>query len=220
MRFLIFFLLLSLFYVHADAQQNRVPKCILPGNNFVKLEYQLHNGDTIFRKYDKRVEEITGTDTIVYIEQFDVNREWYVYRYKMVNGKTVLDGLQQQYDLDGNKIYESYCGQGNVCDRARKFSYFPNGQMMSAVAYSGNKLNGISIFYHNNGQLKHSLEYIDGRLWNVVAYFDQNGNPLEAGNFCDGNGTLNVYSSTGKLIRIKVYRNGKVKHSFDVKEEE
>ncbi len=55
--------------------------------------------------------------------------------------------------------------------------------------------------------------YRRAKLWNVLAYYDQNGNPLDAGTFCEGDGIVNVYSSTGKIIKIKIYRKGKVKSS-------
>ena len=87
---------------------------------------------------------------------------------------------------------------------------------MAAVSLADNRLTGRSYFYHNNNQLKHVLEYENGRLWNVLAYFDQSGNVLDAGDFCDGEGTLNVYSSTGVLIKTKLYKKGKEKRSSNV----
>lgn len=202
----------------AQLPQYRTAPCKLQGNDFIKLDYIIQNGDSVFKKYEKHFRTVEAGDSILYVEQFDVNREWYLFRYKVNNGKPSLNGRQQQFDLDGKNMADSFCNDstGN-CDYSIKYSYFPNGQLLSKTGYKKNVLHGVSYFYHNNGQLKNNLEYNDGKLWNILAYYDQNGNPLDAGNFCDGNGTVLVYSTTGKLIKVKLYKNGKEKSSNTIR---
>ncbi len=197
-----------------NAVSQNIIRSKIPGNNFSKLEFSLTNGDTVYKKYEKHFNDFQNNDSILYLEIFDVNKYWYVNRYEIKDGVTSVSGWQAEYDLNGAKLYDRFydpsLGSYTV---SRKHSYYPNGQVLAVVTFLDNKLNGNSIFYHNNGQLKHNLEYNDGKLWNVHAYYDQNGNPLDIGNFCEGDGVVNVYSATGKIIKIKVYRKGKVKSS-------
>ena len=45
----------------------------------------------------------------------------------------------------------------------------------------------------------------------VLAYYDDNGNPLDAGELCDGNGDVNVYSMNGSLYKDQDLQEGKAR---------
>ncbi len=188
------------------------PQSKLNSNEISNQSFTILNNDTIYKKYTKKLQVIEQNDTIVYVEIFDANRFWYVERYLLKNGKIIKSGWQQEFDLGGYKTFDRFCSEetGN-CNKVNSYTYYPNGNIIAIVRTIKNKKEGFSSFYHNNGQLKNTIEFKNDKLWNVVAYYDQNGNILNPGNFCDGTGEVNVYSVTGKLIKIKTYKNGRAR---------
>ena len=184
----------------------------LPNGVFIKKDFHLIQGDTVYKKFEKYQTAIENGDSVLYVESFDVNRNWLVSRYIVSGKERLASGWQTEYNLNGNKIYERYCDiNTGDCNRYFKYTYYPNGNIMAITSYDKKKLNGTSAFFYNDGQIKNSLEYIDDKLWNINAYYDQNGQILDQGNFCDGNGYVNVYASNGKLIKMKWFKNGKLK---------
>ncbi len=71
-------------------------------------------------------------------------------------------------------------------------------------------LMGFHLYYYSTGQLRQHIEFKNKRLWNVLAYYTQDGKELDAGNFCDGEGQVNIYSMNGRLIQIKDFSKGKI----------
>jgi hypothetical protein len=203
-------LFFSAFFARSQNTAPVSPISKLNAGEISNLEFSVYNGDTVYKKYTKKLQVIEQNDTIVYVEIFDVNRYWYLERYLLKNGKRIKSGWQQEFNIGGFNTFDRFCSEetGN-CNKVNSYTYYPNGNIIAIVKTVKNKKEGLSSFYHNNGQLKNTIEFKNDKLWNVVAYFDQNGNILDPGNFCDGNGQVNVYSVTGKLIKIKTYKNGR-----------
>ncbi len=184
--------------------------CKLQTGVFTKKEFNLINGDTIYKKFEKYLTAVEGVDSVLYVESFNVNRSWTLARYIVRGKERAPAGWQSEYDINGYKLIARYCEvETGDCNLIEKFSYYPNGNRMAAVSYYKHKLNGNSYFYHNDGSLKNSIEYNNGKLWNINAYYDQNGNSLDQGTICDGTGMVYVYASTGKLINMRWYKAGK-----------
>ena len=210
--FFIILFILSTFAAYSQNVQESVPQSKLESDNIYDHEYTVLNGVTIYKKYTKTLQVIEQNDTIIYVETFDAKHFWHLDRYRLINGKNIKSGLQQEFDLGGYKTSDKFCSaETGKCNIVNTYSYYPNGNIIAIVRTVKNKKEGNSLFYHNNGQLKNNIEFKNNRLWNVLAYYDQHGNILDPGSFCDGNGRLNVYSVTGKLIKIKTYKNGKEK---------
>ncbi len=186
--------------------------CKLQNGVFVGKEFNLINGDTVYKKFEKYLTTIEGKDSVLYIETFNINRTWTLYRYLVSGSERVTAGWQSEYDINGYKLIDRYCDIeiGN-CDLVRKMSYYPNGNPITQLTYYKQKLNGNSFFYHNDGSLKNCIEYKQGKLWNINAYYDQSGNVLDQGTICDGTGMVYVYAANGKLINTTFYKSGKKK---------
>lgn len=203
-------LFVTAFIVQCQSTALGSPHSKLNSSEISNAEFTIHYSDTTYKKYTKKLQLIEQNDTIVYIEIFDVNKFWYLERYILKNGKRIKSGWQQEFDIGGNKTFERYCSaEAGNCNKVNTYTYYPNGNIIAIVKTIKNKKEGLSSFYHNNGQLKNTIEFKNDKLWNIVAYYDQNGNILDPGNFCDGNGFVNVYSVTGKLIKVKRYKNGR-----------
>lgn len=189
----------------------------LPAGNLRVIDFYISGGDTVYQKYEKSLLQIEGPDSILAVEFYNSRKNWYLYRYKIINGKPNLDGWQKEFDLEGVLQNERYCNLGErECSITNKYSYYPGGQLSSKAGYKKNMLEGYTYFYYSNGQLRQQIEYKEGKLWNILSSFDQDGNPMETGDFKDGSGTVNVYSMNGKLIQQKVMVNGKVKRKLNV----
>lgn len=196
-----------------------ISKSKLPNGIFIKKDYHFINGDTVYKKFEKYLTVVERGDSILYVENFDVNRSWIVSRYLVSNDQRFPAGWQVEYDINGYRLYDRYCDpENNDCRLYKKYNYYPNGNVMAVIAYYKHKLDGVSMFYYNDGTLKHCLEYVEGRLWNVNAYYDQNGNILDQGDFCNGTGMVNVYATNGKIIKTKWYKNGRLLKERRVKD--
>lgn len=184
--------------------------CKLQNGVFTKLDYNLINGDTIYKKFEKYLTTVEDGDSILYLESFNLNRSWTLERFIVRGKERAADGWQSEYDINGYKLIDRYCNvTTGDCNLYKRYSYYPNGKPLSVLTYYKHKLNGNSYFYHNDGSLKNCIEYKNDRLWNILAYYDLNGNILDQGNFCDGDGIVNVYATNGKIIKIKWYKSGK-----------
>jgi len=210
--YIITWLFFSAFDTQGQISTSVSPQSKLNSAEISNEVFTVFNRDTIYKKYTKKLQVIEQNDTVVYIELFDANRFWYLERYLLKNGKRIKSGLQQEFDIGGYITFDRFCSaEAENCNKVNSYTYYPNGNIIAIVKTVKNKKEGNSLFYHNNGQLKNNIEFNNGKLWNVLAYYDQNGNILDPGNFCDGTGQLKVYSITGKLIKIKNYKNGKEK---------
>lgn len=89
--------------------------------------------------------------------------------------------------------------------------YYKNGKLKHITKYHKNgEFAGMSEYY-KNGQLKAVAKYHNGRLTDIISYFDNRGNKLNKGTIKNGNGTVNNYDETGKLIGTIIYVNGEIK---------
>lgn len=182
------------------------------------IDFYISGGDTVYQKYEKTVLQIENGDSILAVEFFNSRKNWYLYRYKIVNGKPNLDGWQKEFDLDGILQNERFCELGErECGITNKYSYYPGGQLSTKAGYKKNTLDGYTYFYYSNGQLRQQIEYREGKLWNILSSFDQDGNAMVMGDFKDGTGTVNVYSMNGKLIQQKIMEKGRVKKKLKVR---
>lgn len=198
----------------ADAQNHNFK---LADGRLRVIDFYISGGDTVYQKYEKSVLQIENGDSILAVEFFNSRKNWYLYRYKIVDGKPNLEGWQKEFDLEGVLQNERYCELGErECGITNKYNYYPGGQISSKAGYKKNTLDGYTYFYYSNGQLRQQIEYNNGKLWNILSSFDQEGNPMMIGDIKDGTGTVNVYSMNGKLIQQKIMEKGRVKKKMKV----
>lgn len=184
----------------------------LPQGKIIKKEFIVEQGDTLYRMYERVAMHVEAGDTIVELEHFNIRNNWIVSRSVVYGDEEMLQGWQKEYTLNGTLEVERFCDTATgKCDIYKRYNYYPNGHLMAVLSYHGSHLQGSSLFYYNDGTLKNHLEYKKSRLWNVHAYYDQNGKILDQGDFCDGEGTLNVYAANGVMIKKKLYHKGKVR---------
>lgn len=209
----VFLLLLSCFFTALCNAQTAAHNFKLPGNILSDVKYTTANGQNTYARYEKRVAVIELGDSVLYIERFHAGKRWLLNRYVMRNNKPVSSGWQKQYDAFGRLYAEKFYEEGKRKSTLyRAYSYYPGGQLMSDATYLSGKAQGFHFYYYKNGQMRECLEFDEDHLMNVQAYYDADGNPLDTGNFCDGEGILNIYSMYGKLIQQKIFHKGKVAH--------
>lgn len=210
---LVFFFFTGIF-IHA---QQAMHEYKLPGDDYKLLKYKTENSRKVIDRYEKQVSMKEGSDSIVYVEFYSGGKHWNVYRYKLVNKKPELSGWQKEYDAKGRLYAEKFCETGKrKCKIFRTYSYYPGGQLMSDLSYYKDKAQGLHFYYYANGQMRQCMQFEENRLQEVLAYYDADGNPLDTGNFCQGDGLVNIYSMNGILIQQKIFENGKVHEVISV----
>lgn len=146
---------------------------------------------------------------------------------KTINGVKALDTLYlanaflektESYYPNGNIKSIWFNKRKNKSERFQTWSmdsisvtYYQNGQIDESLFWVNNNIIGEAKYYHENGQIAYIVNYKEGRLNNIVSYFDKNGNELSFGTFKNGNGDWNKYDDKGNIIKIEVYKNGKLK---------
>ena len=184
----------------------------LPQGKYLQHEYYLDHGDTVLQKFQRYAFTCDHNDTILLIEEYNVHRSWLLSRLVVHGREREQAGWQWEFDTRGNPLNERYCDTATgKCERYFQYNYYPNGHLMARIQYDRRRLDGSSYFYFNDGSLKNHLEYHNNRLVNVHAYYDQQGHILDPGDFCDGNGVLNVYAANGVMVKKKYYMGGKEK---------
>ena len=78
----------------------------------------------------------------------------------------------------------------------------------SVKFYKNGKLTGEWKLYHKNKSLYQVRLWENGKLMEIISCFDNIGQALDMGTLINGNGTLNEYDDTGKLTKVKTYKNG------------
>jgi antitoxin component YwqK of YwqJK toxin-antitoxin module len=90
--------------------------------------------------------------------------------------------------------------------------YYKNGQLKHEINYDENgEISGEWKIYYDNGQLMVIAKYHNDKFIDIISYFDNKGNKLYKGTIKNGNGTVNHYDETGRLIKIITYINGEIK---------
>lgn len=210
-------LMMSGFCITLHAQPASFTQSKLPQGTYVKKDFSIVQGDTVFRKYEKYAFEFIGADTILLIESYSVKSDWTLSRYIERGDEQQPVGWQQKFDLRGNITFEQFCDTATGdCNRQIQYNYYPNGNLMAKVGFYKHKYDGSSYFYYNDGSFKYHLEYKHGLLWNAHATYDQQGNITDQGDFCEGSGTLNVYAANGVLLKQRIYVNGKLKRTIQI----
>lgn len=184
----------------------------LPGEEYRKLRFRLEVGDTLWQAYEKyRVTRENG-ESIYYLEVFRRDKLWKLFRYRIENGQTVIAGMQREFDYRGRIKAELECEDGQkICRDWRGYTWFPNDSLMKTGRFVDSKPVGEHYAFYDNGQLRSKILWEEGRLVDVLALYDQQGNSLAIGSIQNGNGIVNVYSMTGKLIEVQTFNKGKRK---------
>lgn len=89
-------------------------------------------------------------------------------------------------------------------------SFYPNGNLESAVIYEKNIRQGESIFYWPNGNIKEKRNYVNDKVFGTVTLYYENGNLKELYSIEDGkrDGPAAYYDSTGKVIEDVMFESG------------
>ncbi len=86
--------------------------------------------------------------------------------------------------------------------------YYQNGTLKAEYFYSEGLLDGIYRHFYPGGTLWTERYYSKGGLLKIISCLDKNGNFLNTGSFKNGNGNLNIFDETGKIILVQNYKNG------------
>jgi antitoxin component YwqK of YwqJK toxin-antitoxin module len=113
--------------------------------------------------------------------------ELYFSDYRKVT--TYIDGLikkQEDFDLEGNKLYEYHFNSvGNY--EGKQYEWYKNRNLKRISNYKNSKLNGKDYFYGNNGYVEHEYDYKNGKL----------------------EGKQYEFYNDGSLFRQETYKRGK-----------
>jgi antitoxin component YwqK of YwqJK toxin-antitoxin module len=120
----------------------------------------------------------------------------------------MLNGKYTGYFSDGKLKKEQYYTNDTL--NGLDLIYFKSGNIKFKMNMVMGKQDGSSFVYHQNGNMWTERIYVDGMLWNVAVNMDANGNKLDKGTIKDGNGTVNQYDESGKLVAVHQCVNGYV----------
>ncbi len=69
----------------------------------------------------------------------------------------------------------------------------------------------LGTFFYENNQIrsKDQYDFEHKKFLNTYEIYSEDGSPLPLGTLKDGNGTVNMYDSKGKLLKIIYFTNGK-----------
>jgi hypothetical protein len=95
-----------------------------------------------------------------------------------------------------------------------KKRFYDNGRISQFSHLSSTGLDGLTVFYHQNGKLWSERVYKNNIPYTVVSNYDSDGDPVEKGTLYNGNGTLYIYGSDGRLDIIEKYENEKLLESI------
>jgi len=182
----------------------------LPYGTVIEEEMVVENGGNVYRQYERKQIQVNGIDTFIHIERFRINKMWMLNTYILDNGKPLLSGWQQRFSNNGVLMEEQYCEQSKKCPETKTYVYYPSGQLMSVTNFKKDKRHGPHFLYYPNGQMRQVIWFEAGRMMEVAAYYNEQGVPLDQGSLCDGDGYANVFSLNGELIKVKVYKKGKM----------
>ena len=157
-------------------------------------------------------------DSIFFVEIFQRNKSWKVYRYQIIDQKPVPDGIQLSFDQRGRLTEALQCKTGQTtCRDWQAFAWWPNNHLAKAGWFSSGKSDSLHQSWYDNGQLRSQLHYQQGRLIRVDGFWDQEGKSLDIGDFSNGNGSLKVYSLSGKAVEVRQYREGRLVRKRKIK---
>ena len=184
----------------------------LTGEDYRKLRFRMEAGDTLWQAYEKQQLVSENGKLIYYLEVFRRDKLWKLFRYRIEDGRTVISGIQREFDYRGRIKAELECEDGQkICRDWRGYTWFPNDSLMKTGRFVDSKPDGEHYAFYDNGQLRSKILWEEGRLVDVLGLYDQEGNSLETGSIVNGSGTVNVYSMNGELIEVRTFNKGKRK---------
>ncbi len=92
--------------------------------------------------------------------------------------------------------------------KAQLKEYYKSGQLKKNGVISSGKPTGEWKSYHINGTIYQIRLWNEGKLMDIIICQDDKGNKLNKGTLINGNGTVNRYTSEGKLFITETYLNG------------
>lgn len=87
-------------------------------------------------------------------------------------------------------------------------TWYETGDLESVSVYAEGELNGVVQFFHRNGRPWTVRNYEAGKLISIEYLKNAEGKPNTIGDFADGNGRVNVYSESSRLIGVEKYKDG------------
>lgn len=97
-------------------------------------------------------------------------------------------------------------------------TWYESGDLESVMIYRQGELDGLVRFQHRNGQPWTERLYENGKLQSIAYLKNETGKPLAMGDFADGNGRVNVYSESSRLLAIEKYVEGECVSTKTVKD--
>lgn len=198
----------------------------------IQYDYGLWNGKTTYFYPDGNVAATANMKDNLLEGVFEIYSPsgTVINRINYVGGKA--NGLLTLFYSSGElKSEVNYCSN-KKCGKMTR--YFKDGQIESEQHYTNDTLNGTCSFWYQNGKLKETCHYTkglldgtyryyydNGQLWvervskagllvSINFLFDKLGNPMDYGDFSNGNGKLKYYTETGEIYLIETYKNGEV----------
>jgi len=191
----------------ASPEETPLPRLI----NGTDLERSGKRGETAALRYRRHSTCYGPADTLYFLEVYRRNRYWKVYRYRVLNGKTLPDGPQWSFDQRGRATEVLHCETGqSSCPRWQALAYWPNDSLARMGWFLDGQADSLHLSWYDQGVLRSRLHYRDGRLLEVEGLWNADGQPLETGGFAAGQGDLFLYSLNGTPLEARTYREGRV----------
>ena len=182
-------------------------------NGAIKSKGKYRNGKKIGKHISYMKYKGKYVTSIIYKYQGDVEKRTIFYpdsKNKYEYKETKKEDLIRSTAFNHNgKISHDYQKDTNSDKPGTVTYYYKNGKASLIGHYRLGNRNGVVKRYHDNGQLYKSQVWENKKLLTIESCFDANGKPLDYGDFKQGNGEVREYDSSGKLINILNYKDGK-----------
>ncbi len=186
----------------------------LQGGYFRRQRKKTENGESVWIFYRKQVmvpPDVAGQDSLLFVELFQRNKSWNIYRYRLEDGKAIPQGTQLRFDRRGRLIEALECEEGQIsCRRWQHFAWWPNDSLARSGWFDNGSADSLHQSWYDNGQLRSRMWYGRDRLVEVEGLWGPHGDALSTGTFEAGQGDLPLYSLSGNVAQMLKYRRGKV----------
>lgn len=119
----------------------------------------------------------------------------------------LVQGAFRSYYSNGQLKWVEYYDSSGV-KQGNDSTFYESGQLESVFSFENGIEEGEALYYHRNGQVWSARRYAEGRLEAVEYIRGADGREMAVGSFAEGDGWVNVYTDSGKLLKREKYRDG------------
>lgn len=147
-------------------------------------------------------------DRLVSVKRWYYEKDYYGYRLHDMSSILPMVEYRKEFYNNGQLKAEGTMVNGRESGALK--SWFENGEPQCVCNFDKGKRDSIQVIHHENGTVCSEELWTEGKLMQVLYKKDKNGNPLDIGNFKDGNGTILIYDEDAKIISREIFKNGKL----------